>query len=83
MTFTAGNLFPSYSCIDVTRVKPPPGFEPRSPGPLHERWTTYQLNYPSPLRTDLSDVPHVGHDISLVMSKNIGSLPPATNLKHA
>ncbi len=44
--FTAGNLFPSHSCIGVTQVKPPPGFEPRSP---HERWTTYQVRYPSPL----------------------------------
>ncbi len=31
MTFTAGNLFPSHSCIGVTRVKHLPGFEPRSP----------------------------------------------------
>ncbi len=23
MTFKAGNLFPSHSCIDVARVKPP------------------------------------------------------------
>ncbi len=27
MTFTAGNLFPSHSCIGVTQVKPPLGFE--------------------------------------------------------
>ncbi len=32
MTFTAGNLFPSHSCIGVTRVKPPLGFESRYPG---------------------------------------------------
>ncbi len=30
MTFTAGNLFPSHSCIRVTQVKPALGFEPRS-----------------------------------------------------
>ncbi len=30
MTFTAG-LFPSHSCIGVTQVKTPLGFEPRSP----------------------------------------------------
>ncbi len=30
MIFTAGNLFPSHSCIDVTRVKPPLGFKPMS-----------------------------------------------------
>ncbi len=30
MTFTAGNLFPSHSCISVAQVKPPSGFEPRS-----------------------------------------------------
>ncbi len=30
MTFTAGNLFPSHSCIGVTWVKPPPVFEPGS-----------------------------------------------------
>ncbi len=29
--FTACNLFLSHSCIWVTRVKTPPGFEPRSP----------------------------------------------------
>ncbi len=45
MTFTAGNLFPSHSCIDVTRVKPPLGFEPRSSA---ESWTTYQLSYLTP-----------------------------------
>ncbi len=28
MTFTAGNLFTSHSCIDVTQVKPEPGFKP-------------------------------------------------------
>ncbi len=31
MTFTAGNLFPSHSCIGVTRVMPPLGFKPGSP----------------------------------------------------
>ncbi len=31
MTFTADNLLPSHSCIGVTWVKPPQGFEPRSP----------------------------------------------------
>ncbi len=31
MTFTAGNLFPSHSCIGVTRVNPPPRFEPGAP----------------------------------------------------
>ncbi len=31
MTFTAGNLFPSHTCIGVTRVKPPPGLELGSP----------------------------------------------------
>ncbi len=28
---TAGNLFPSHSCIGVTQVKPQLGFEPGSP----------------------------------------------------
>ncbi len=37
MTFTAGNLFPSHSCIGVTRVVSPLRYEP---GPQHERWTT-------------------------------------------
>ncbi len=31
MTFTAGNLFLSHSCIAVTQVRPPLGFEPMSP----------------------------------------------------
>ncbi len=31
MTFTAGNLFTSHSCIGVTRVKPPLGFVPGFP----------------------------------------------------
>ncbi len=30
MTFTAGNLLPSHSCISVMRVKPTSGFELRS-----------------------------------------------------
>ncbi len=30
MTFTADNLFPSHTCIGVTLVRPPSGFEPRS-----------------------------------------------------
>ncbi len=41
---TAGDLFPSHSCIDVTRVKPP---RDSNLGPKHERWMTYQLSYPS------------------------------------
>ncbi len=31
ITFTAGNLFPSHSSYDLSRVKPPPLFVPGSP----------------------------------------------------
>ncbi len=44
MTFTAGNLFPSFMHW-VTWVNPPPGFEP---GSQDERRMTYQFSYISP-----------------------------------
>ncbi len=44
--FTAGNLFPSHSCI----VWPESSLHQDSnPGPQHERWMTYQFSYPSHL----------------------------------
>ncbi len=48
MTFTADNLSPSHVCIGVTHVNPPPHWDSNL-DPQHERWTTYQLSYPSPL----------------------------------
>ncbi len=51
MTFTAGNLFPSHSCI---------GWSDSSPhwdlnlGPQIERRTTYQLSYCSPQKSNYS-----------------------------
>ncbi len=45
MSFTAGNLFPSHSCIRWSESSPDWDL---NPGPLHERQTTYQLCYPSP-----------------------------------
>ncbi len=43
MTFTASNLFPSHSCICVTRVKSQTGL---NLGPQHERPMIYQLSFP-------------------------------------
>ncbi len=48
--FTAGNLFPSHSCIGWPKSSP---HRDLNPGPQIERWTTYQLNYPSPCVTCL------------------------------
>ncbi len=45
MTFTAGNLFQSHSCIGVTQVTPP---QDSNPDPQHKRWMTYQMSYPCP-----------------------------------
>ncbi len=44
MNFTAGNLFPSHSCIGWLESSHHWDF---NPGPQLERWTTYQLSYPS------------------------------------
>ncbi len=46
MTFTAGNLFPSHSCIGWPESSP---HRDLNPGPQNERQTAYQLSYPSPL----------------------------------
>ncbi len=45
MTFTAGNLFLSHSCIGCLESSP---HRDSNPGPQIERQTTYQLSYPSP-----------------------------------
>ncbi len=44
MTFTAGNLFSSHSCIGWPESNPQ---QDSNPGPQLEKWTTYQLSYPS------------------------------------
>ncbi len=48
MTFTAGNLFPSQSCIGWPESSP---HLDSNPGHQIERQTTYQLIYPSPFNT--------------------------------
>ncbi len=45
MTFTAGSLFPSHSCIGWTEWSP---HRDSNLVPQLERWTTYQLSYPTP-----------------------------------
>ncbi len=45
MTFTAGNLFPSHSCIGWPKSSP---HWDLNPGPQIEKRTTYQLSYRSP-----------------------------------
>ncbi len=45
MTFTAGNLFPSYTCIGWPESSP---HRDSNLGPQDERQTTYQLSYPPP-----------------------------------
>ncbi len=52
MTFTAGNLFPSHSCIGWPESSP---HQDLNPGPQIERRMTYQLSYPSPLPLKLTN----------------------------
>ncbi len=47
-TFTAGNLFPSHSCIGVIWVKPPLAFKPGTRVLQDKRRTTYQMSHPPP-----------------------------------
>ncbi len=47
MTFIASSLFPSHTCIGWTESSP---HHDLNPCPQHERRTTYQLSYPSPLQ---------------------------------
>ncbi len=53
MTFTAGNLFPSHSCIGWPKSSP---HRDLNPGPQIERQITYQLSYPSLHPNFFSDI---------------------------
>ncbi len=44
MTFTAGNLFHTHSCIGWSESSP---HRESNPGPQHEKHMTYQVGYPS------------------------------------
>ncbi len=69
MTFTAGNLFPSHSCIGWPKSSP---HWDSNLGPQLERQMTYQLSYPSPLLYNMS-MPnksinkHAGNSISSIV----------------
>ncbi len=66
MTFTAGNLFPSHSCIGWLESSP---HQDSNQSPLHERRTTYQLSYP-PLF--LCNLHSLDLQVEIIIGTNLG-----------